>query len=154
MYALSNNPKTNIRRFYGLAVRKIEEGGEVKQRITEEQYNELDFEAKGLLFRSFFPKLVDKQDDSGSKWMVYDINNEYITIGRMIEFLNEYLENESDTDFCIRNKDGWSVGHYHHDNGPEGYDFTSSLVYNEEGNHIEELCDALWEACKEVLNKK
>ena len=119
----------------------------IKQHITEEQLNELDFEAKGLLFRFFFPKLVNKQDYFGSKWMVYDINNEYLTIGRLIEFLDEYFSKEK-RDFDIKIH---SAGTGWHKPGERLVDIPS-IITSEIEDEVE-LCDALWEACKQVLNK-
>jgi len=163
MYALSNNPKTNIRGIYGLEVRKIEEGGEMKQHITITDLKMLSEGGKEQL-RSWWISTIRECDvyiDLSDPVQLSTVSccedelceDDYplLSIGQMIEFLDEHLETESDTDFCILENKGWSVGHYHHNNGPDCFDFTTSLVYKD-GNYIQELCDALWKACVEVLN--
>lgn len=59
------------------------------------------------------------------------------TIGRMIEFLDEY---SSDFEMIKKDEDKWAVDWY--------WDIDSQEYYNVK--KCSELCDALWEAVKEV----
>jgi hypothetical protein len=96
----------------------------VKQHITEEQFNELSFHASNML----------------ADWMgKHKYKNVFPTIGQMIEFLDEHLE-----------RHGY-IDQYHDHNivvGEAGWNGDVSIGWND----YEELCDALWEAVKEVLN--
>jgi hypothetical protein len=104
----------------------------MKQHITREQLDELPTAKKKILYEFFFP--AEYPADRTLAYVV-DINPEFITIGQMIEFLDERVKCLS----CMKNQqegaDEWIVSYvnYLHKN--------------------KELCDALWEAVKDVLNK-
>ena len=109
----------------------------MRQHITREQINELSFESKEKLFKSLFPQLVEEERIDGSKWKVYDINNEYLTIGRMIEFLG----------------DEWIDGLFY----DKQYEKQLREIMVEDDvcfiPNNKNLCDYLWKAVKEVLEK-
>ncbi len=97
-----------------------------KQHITKEQFMELSDEQKGKLWDFANPKkyLVASDD----RQTIYPL----LSIGQMIEFLGIniiYLENEANW---------W------------GIKTTEDL---QDIEPVPELCDALWEAVKEVLEK-
>lgn len=96
----------------------------MKQRITHEQWLELT--PKGVNNQM---KWLDKKREGckkGQDWYFAEM-----TIGEMIEFLgNKYVIKK-------RQKHWWLL--------PDKAKFKRSY-------HREELADALWEACKEILN--
>ncbi len=102
----------------------------MKQRITEEQYNELNDKQKYTWYKAML--------DAGHHMIVPNYDDGMLmlegfpSIGEMIEFLDIniiYLENEA---------------------GYWGVKTTEDL---QDIEPVPELCDALWEAVKEVLNK-
>ena len=99
----------------------------MKQHITIEQWNELP--PSGQV------KIRKLWRNNGQEVNLLGVND--INIGQMIEFLDEQNEN---FDVIYRYKGGWEVG---------SKDHNDILAFSDK----EELCDALWEAVKEVLNK-
>ncbi len=103
----------------------------MKQHITKKQLDELSGEAEQRLH---IWVLMHKYTSS---W-----NAKKLNIGQMIEFLDDYL---------LEKKDDWSI-HV----GRNGYMFASAKgtlrPQPHKGLEID-LCDALWEAVKEVLEK-
>ena len=124
----------------------------MKQNITEEQYNELSHEQKEKLFKALFPEVYGEPKRDGTLWKVYNINNKYLTIGRMIEFLDDY-SNRS-----------WKIDTIHHDDPVNCKDhlgaFEYSLKWDDDKGRTgyisegKDLCDVLWGAVKEVLNEQ
>lgn len=102
----------------------------MKQHITIEQYNELSDGEKNLL--SYW--VVDHPNGCCAPHIteIYD-GDALLNIGQMIEFLDERYENFD----LATGGSGWMV-------------YYKKGVYETQ----EELCDALWEAVKEVLEKK
>lgn len=106
----------------------------MKQHITFEQYDQLSDKAKERADEEFLLKLDDEPGDG-----YYDKSPTEIDIGMMIEFLDEHVLNESLKYFgegpiliiSHDSKRGWFV----------------------HGKSNTELCDALWEATKGVLEK-
>ena len=106
----------------------------MKQHITEKQYDELSFEQREKLFQGLFVKEYTESRSDGTVWRVFDVNYKYITIGRMIEFLREYVTFEIHMGKLIvdRNKyiskpgKAWHISYL---GGP---------------------CDALWKVIKEI----
>lgn len=98
----------------------------MKQEITREQYHELSDAAKLKLRKWFNNPIVDKWKLSTAL---------ALSIGQMIELLNEHQEYQF---HIFRRTLDWKVivG-----------DFQYGKVLGEE------LCDSLWEAVKEVLEK-
>jgi len=103
----------------------------MKQHITKEQFRELTPPEQEKLFRFFFG---DSYPVKGG-FEVIDINPEYLTIGRMIEFL-----------------DAGGVVYSIEAHGKYWELFWDSAGGDEKIRG--ELCDALWEAVKEVLEKE
>lgn len=107
----------------------------MKQIITNKQFLELSKEGKDKYFDWCTKKGLYKKTDQeiSSSGAVIKGNIPLWNIGQMIEFLDE------DSKFlCLLNsKDHWEVGY---------------SVDHPDWDGIE-LCDALWEATKEVLNK-
>lgn len=108
----------------------------MKQRTTEQQWNELD--SKGQL-------VLAKKFGDGIEKPEFYIDNECVyiglTIGEMIEFLQEFSKNDA-------NYIDSYFDHQIHWGGESGYDTSLSIGWSA----YNELCDALWEAVKEVLN--
>jgi len=108
----------------------------MKQSITSKQFRGLSLKAQKKLFKFFFPK-TPKMNIKGCGWEAIDINPEYITIGRMIEFLDEHQRTSL-----------WGV-----DKKNEVHESFWQLSYGERLIQKTKLCDALWEAVKEELNE-
>lgn len=106
----------------------------MKQNITREQYQELNKEQQEKLFYLFFPQLIENPDSLDRRWMIYDINPEYVTIGRMIEFLDEH-------------KKGWQIVRPY----PTEKDQRIFFCMENWVDNKDELVDALWLAVKQVL---
>lgn len=103
----------------------------MKQHISKEQIKELSDKGKERL-REWVIKSNLSRDDS--KFIYYKFSNDtygylpLLSIGQMIEFLGE------DIHFIRREETGWRLD-------------TKYCEYED----YEELCDALWEAVKQVL---
>jgi len=96
----------------------------MKQHITHEQFNELNSEADMKLRKWLQPPKLELGGDI----------SEFMTIGRMIEFLGmEIMRLEFEVDEWYLNNMGYK------------------------GDHVEwndrEICDVLWKAVKDVLNE-
>jgi hypothetical protein len=96
----------------------------MKQHITDKQLNELSIDAKIKLRTWLLQNCPSKEDDY--------IQLANLTIGQMIEFLKEHCK-LVDTQSWIK---------------------YGSVIYGEDkkNKQSEELCDALWEAVKEVVS--
>ena len=103
----------------------------MKQHITTKQLKELSEKGKDELMKWFVGKLESNPD-----WDDILVNPDgmLLSIGQMIEFLG----NETESISCW--EDGWMVIERR---GTKDKSYTKS-----------ELCDALWDAVKEVLNEK
>lgn len=120
----------------------------MKQHITVEQLSELYDCDQDILFQWWKPNYGDLFYDSAHGVISYSSPTLFrrrakehrliplLSIGQMIEFLDEQ-----------KWKDGLSIGHY-----------VNGWVVGDEfhGDYSKywtspELCDALWEACKEIL---
>lgn len=122
----------------------------MKQHIEVTQSNELGDKAKERLRGWWRPQVGDFWNDDGYercvdsdyKQGIYD--NPLLSIGQMIEFLDE---NKEEFDVIYKTRNEWGVGSYERD-GYNG-DFIYSFV-----EYCDELCDALWEAVKDTLEKE
>jgi hypothetical protein len=113
----------------------------MKQHITVEQFDELSNEAKTKLFEALFHNIPNHPMNC-FKAVYYgpvNINNEYITIGRMIEFL-ELHPIEEENDILMHIYQG-------------SRSFVAWKAWHVDDDLKIEFCDALWEAVKEVLEK-
>jgi len=120
----------------------------MKQHIMTEQIKELSGKGKRKYINTFWQTYKGKPIDSvqdGQTGRIYtkkDLPIEWypvLSIGEMIEFLAEEKE-----EFSI---------YYAYSNG---YDFQTDCNSSGEWDYIKnskELCDVLWEAVKEVLEK-
>jgi hypothetical protein len=113
----------------------------MKQNITTEQLNELSQDAKEKLYIALFPDMIEDENRKivGFRQII-DINPEYLDIGRLIEFLDENIVN-SNIDIC------------QHKPYDDGWFWSVTTKIENKDTESPELCDALWEACKEILNK-
>lgn len=112
----------------------------MKQHIAIEQLNELSIKAKRkLLSRTFGINFVTN--------LIY-IKHPLLTIGQMIEFLDEYFSRKQyDFDIRIHSAgNGWKYP------GQRLTDLNPPILYEIEDEV--ELCDALWLAVKDVLEEK
>lgn len=100
----------------------------MKQHITIEQLNELSLKGKRKLFERM---LRTKNFEANLLW----VESPLLTIGQMIEFLSDKHDN-----FTIGKISSWYIDLDISDGSHDVYD-------------VMELCDALWEAVKEELNK-
>jgi hypothetical protein len=101
----------------------------MKQEITKEQFNELSGQAQERLLQWVHEKQYDP----------------FLTIGQIMEFLDEYGQHRYGID-PLDTEDmphGWMVKVYAPD-VQEGFWY---------GTANKELCDALWEAVKEVVEQ-
>ncbi len=130
----------------------------MKQHITVGHLNELSEKGKEKLKEWWWSKL-----DETDQWVEKDAHRiigsamfptkEWMTIGRMIEFLDEHWTFEKYQSFCILKERGWGVGDYNEPSGIESINYFASRVFTK-NDHFPELCDALWAAVKEVLEKE
>lgn len=100
----------------------------MKQYITLEQLNELSDKGKERLQEYFYERYPMGTDRECEE--INDIDDGYLpllSIGQMIEFLGE-------------------------NNALEGEDITAQLLLPIDWRDYHKLCDALWEAVKEVLH--
>lgn len=113
----------------------------MKQNITTEQFQELSQENQKKLFEFFFYGLIGHpMRCTKNVWYgPVDINPEYITIGKMIEFLKKRAMGDLDLQIW-ENNSGSSVW--------TGIGKPKDKLG---GGEDVELCDALWEAVKENL---
>lgn len=108
----------------------------MKQHVTKEQFNECSDAVKQrwneYAVQRGFIRLVKKNDPEMFATITY-AEMDLPTIGQMIEFLNENVKHFS----IMKNQDEseWLIG------------YVNYLYRNKD------LCDSLWEAVKEVLNK-
>ena len=94
-----------------------------------------------------FEELSEKAQDKLANWFADRENYPFMTIGQMIEFLDEYAK-ELENDFNIRIHSagtGW-------ERPGERLTDIDGLGLNEIEDEVE-LCDALWEAVKNILDK-
>lgn len=108
----------------------------MKQRVTSEQLDELSPSGKGRLVE-WLKKCQSFQEDVAEG--DYDPTIGALSIGQMIEFLDGV---DSCNEVSIHN----NGGKYSDENYQWSY-----LDCSSEYKH-KELCDALWEACKQILN--
>lgn len=120
----------------------------MKQHITVEQLNELSENGKKVW--ASFINGVDKPWDGGSYILIEDENDISwcSNIGKMIEFLDEYAKKENN-DFDIRLHSAGSGWMQPGQRLVDIYGLPVSEIEDEP-----ELADALWEACREILEKK
>jgi hypothetical protein len=106
----------------------------MKQNITDQDYFSLTQKARGKLDKWYAEHYFEKG-------RAYTDVFPYLSIGEMIEFL---VDNETkDCDFFIDKVGKWTF------EGDHGIFWASEKSTN---SH-DELCDALWEACKTVLEE-
>ncbi|KKK49467.1 hypothetical protein LCGC14_3134760 [marine sediment metagenome] len=114
----------------------------MKQHITTDQLNELSEKGKEKLLkwwkRNGYRKITGTYADTGK--FVY--TDSLLSIGQMIEFLDDRGFFEDEKTHQVR-----SIS-----KGKPGMNWQWFLRLNKEFNDYE-LCDALWSACKEVLNE-
>jgi len=112
----------------------------VKQSITKQQLVELD-EKQRIELRRF---VLEKFPSSRAELMQWEVLIKpplpRLSIGHMIEF----LQSEKEIDLFIDRVGSWEV---ELDHGKENR-------FSERSFEREELCDALWEAVKEILNNQ
>lgn len=133
----------------------------MKQHITIEQINELSKNGKERLRKWWKPKNGDIYSNEGEQEIFhFPCAGEYcamegktkmtypsglqvkfyplLSIGQMIEFLDEHAS-QFVLDYGTSEFGEWQK-HWR-------------LIFDENQYECDELCDALWEACKEVLEK-
>lgn len=113
----------------------------MKQHITIEQLNELSGKGKAKLTEYILPRTEFK--NLKELYSFYPL----LSIGQMLEFLDEQEA------YSILNRPGeerWVTGIIKDYNLGEGWIEEEYIINAHKG---EELCDALWEAVKEVLEK-
>lgn len=115
----------------------------MKQHITREQFNELSLSAKKKLYTYFFGKPLPVT--RGGFYSIR-LNAEYLTIGRMIEFLVA-KRNSCSFSYWKRAEDLgggflWCVSKEYDGDNEMGVEWCEDML---------ELCDALWEAIKRIL---
>lgn len=115
----------------------------MKQNITASQLDELSVEAREKLH-----KYLKIETESGLDWPAKYYQTVLLTIGEMIEFLSEKAMGGYDLKIII-NEVGCSIWKCI---GNLQDNTLSKLNTSEDG--VPELCDALWEAVKEILEKK
>ena len=106
----------------------------MKQRIIPDQLNELSSSQK-IALRGWFLAKFPITRGGEIPWVNTKPPLPLMTIGQMIEFLSDKYEN-----FIIGKIHSWYIDLDISDGSHDVYD-------------IMELCDALWEAVKEELNK-
>lgn len=106
----------------------------MKQNITVEQLNELSKKQADKLLEWVNQKKYYREDSREYGGSNYDWTLPALNIGQMIEFLNENFKEE--ISMGQPNKQEW-------------------CFLSKKGKHSnnKELCDALWQVVKEVLNK-
>ncbi len=113
----------------------------MKQHITESQFNELSEKGK-----KSFNEWIDKDTDTKMKGMSYFIDSSdsavLLSIGKMIEFLTEKSYSRMMLELNST-KTQWRI-----------LDQNDELTTKtREGKPQDELCDALFESVKEILEK-
>lgn len=114
----------------------------MKQHITLEQFDKLSTKQKNNLLKwalekEYVVRLPNGIDDLlGRPYYV-----PLLSIGQMIEFLDEHDKFPTLFKYCVGEKE-WTLGH----------DEDHGVTFVDEHKNTE-LCNALWEAVKEVLNK-
>lgn len=114
----------------------------MKQTITFDQLNELSPEAIKKLQQYFNRDLITKKPIPEKYW--WSVSPSQLSIGEMIEFLTNNGKNFSMG--YDRNPDMWTF--------VSGKWWANSKGEIKDGQEYPELCDALWEAVKEVLEQK
>lgn len=112
----------------------------MKQHITIEQLNELSEKGKERL-REWWNKTQTTKD--GEKWENGISNIVCLSIGQMLEFLDE----SGHTFYSINTQEN---------NGKREFfmiSYKKSSIKQALNGHRTELCDALWEAVKEILEQ-
>ena len=109
----------------------------MEQTVTQEQWEELSYDGKSALIACLYPTTIHEVPPT-TKTVIELYLDEYfkdygINIGQIIEFLGE------DWGYLQR---GW-----HHRREVVQVGANNQVYLNEE------LCDALWEACKQKLNQ-
>jgi hypothetical protein len=122
----------------------------MKQHITIKQLKKLTQESR-IKAERYYQSTLPKEWDGGTYVDMTDRDCDFVllwNIGQMIEYLDEHRTNNPPREKY------WGVAHIdiNKDNywyvGEDGSDELSNM-----GNlQAKELCDALWEAVKEVLN--
>lgn len=121
----------------------------MKQQITTKQIEELSEDGKLRLWEKYGKGVLALNWENGCQWnkaigkyLVETRYLPYLSIGQMIEFLDKHY------------KSNWSVGDYHEG----GYAFIQGEAEIIEDMNVAwvkpELCDALWESVKEVLEQE
>ena len=102
----------------------------MKQEITKEQFNELSGQAQERLLQ----------------WVQEKHYDPFLTMGQLLEFLDEYRQHRYGIDPVATDdmSHGWMVKVY-------APDVQKGFWY---GTANQELCDALWEAVKEVVEQR
>lgn len=118
----------------------------MKQHITIEQWNELTKQAQEEL-KSWYVKRDDEMEGHLEYIIFGVLAVPLLSIGQMIEFLDEYFSKKQ-YDFDIRIHSAGSAWKYP---GQRLTDLNPPIKYEIEDEV--EICDALWEAVKEVLEK-
>lgn len=108
----------------------------MKQHITAEQLNQLSDKGKERLREWEISKnyTFDVWDSVREVKVAYE--PKLLSIGQMSEFLDDHWDGETEIESGGGN---WYVNHRH-------WDHKTGLISEEE------LADALWEACKEILD--
>jgi hypothetical protein len=117
----------------------------VKQHITVEQLNELSDEAKLKLYEWSKDRLYMN---------AINFNQELLSIGQMIEFIEGSLFSHNMLDITQNRMADGSCGDSEcncdeYKEWQVAFDFEGELE-----SRSEHLCDALWEACKYILEKE
>ncbi len=121
----------------------------MKQNTTQKQVDELSKKGKEVLFRYGVKKgfisesvVIDDVYENGVSFEKY---LPFLSIGQMIEFLYEKktINNFHTLSSCYGEKsDGWHVS------VRDIFRKDEHMTYDED-----ELCDALWKPCKEILEQ-
>ena len=121
----------------------------MKQNVTIEQLQELSPKAKEKLIA------LTSWDNlpHGAQMLLHNADfylSEFLTIGKLIEFLDEgkYFKEPDDTD-SYDVQVVWRISYLQ----PPGKDLRKKS-FGIEWNEGIELCDALWEAVKQILEKE
>jgi hypothetical protein len=114
----------------------------MKQQITSEQLNELSDKGKYTLW------IWERNKEYGDKDSFSKLSE--LSVGQMIEFLDEQMPVS-----YITHQSQWHGGNWHYDGGSIPSELTlPALEKSIKSFESNELCDALWEAVKDVLEEK
>lgn len=111
----------------------------MKQHITKEQWDELDVKQKKVYVFKVIDSINNDKDFKGFEWK----EGRYPNISQMIEFLGDDFWSTTITE----DRKEWIINPYDLSpmNEATGRQYINTLK--------PELADALWEACKEKLDK-